>query len=530
MTERLKYFCSVVKDKPIYPILCGLLIPFIFYLNNLEEAYFSAMTLSVSFTLAYSIVIYFVGLFIFRDANKSAFMCFVVLLLTFGYGHVKNLIGDFTVSLGQFKLGVDKLLYGGLVLISAMSFTLIFISKNKLRLVTKTINVIVTTLLLINLLSFVNSVISGKAVLMLDKDTKGIEVLHTNNSIKDLPDIYHIVLDKYASNKVLSQAYGYDNRDFTDYLTSKGFYVVHEAKANYPHTLYSLSSTLNMDYAEAMTETVGKNMLDVNGELEVMFPLFRNHIVGQYLTAVGYEYFHIGNWFYPTQTSNVATQNMVFNDTGLRVNEFTSKYLQTTALEPILKKFFLLSESQQHLAAIRFGFSSLRQVIDKPTTPKFVFAHILIPHGPYVVDENCIDLNELIPEREGYLGSVKCANKQVYEIIDLIFEKTEGEVIIVVQSDEGPNVSRQEMPGDDYAFLNMSEEIIARRTSIQYAVYLPNGDYEGFSPTSTPVNTYRLILNKYFRSNYEILPDKTYITNTNGDLTNLRFIEVEADQ
>ena len=43
------------------------------------------------------------------------------------------------------------------------------------------------------------------------------------------------------------------------------------------------------------------------------------------------------------------------------------------------------------------------------------------------------------------------------------------------------------------------------------AFYLPGISMDAISPTITPVNTFRLIFNLYFGTDFPLLPDKSYI-------------------
>ena len=42
------------------------------------------------------------------------------------------------------------------------------------------------------------------------------------------------------------------------------------------------------------------------------------------------------------------------------------------------------------------------------------------------------------------------------------------------------------------------------------AYYFPDGDYRDLYQTITPVNTFRIVLNKYFGRDFERLPDRIY--------------------
>ena len=53
-------------------------------------------------------------------------------------------------------------------------------------------------------------------------------------TVSSKPDIYYIVLDRYASQSVLTTQYGFDNSDFIGYLRSEGFSVDPNAHQNYP--------------------------------------------------------------------------------------------------------------------------------------------------------------------------------------------------------------------------------------------------------------------------------------------------------
>ena len=61
---------------------------------------------------------------------------------------------------------------------------------------------------------------------------------------------------------------------------------------------------------------------------------------------------------------------------------------------------------------------------------------------------------------------------------------------------------------------SFNEEAIKERYSILNAFYFPDEvsmkPYEGISS----VNTFRLIFNNYFNSNYELLEDRSYLINS----------------
>jgi len=512
---------------PFYLLLVTLVIPLNFYLTNVNEAYFTVTFASLLLTALYMCVIYLILRIIFRNDHKSTLMSFIVILITFSHGHFKNIIGDFTILIGSLHFGVDKMLFTiwGLILVG--SFVFLLVTKSKLIFVTKLLNVVIGAVVLINIYNLLIAAQQGRVSINETQLINHSDEIILNNDNQELPDIYHLVFDKYASNHVLIDQYSFDNSDIINYLENQNFYVASDSKANYPHTLYSLSTELNMNYADELAKDLNTDPTEVNGELNIIFPKFRDHLVGQLLTQAGYSYYHIGNWFYPTQTSNNATENFIFNSTKLNFNEYTNKFLQTTMLEPILSKYFILSEYDQQYEALVYGLDELESVINSKASPKFVFAHYLLPHAPYVYDKKCERISSYIKGYVYYLDAIQCANLKIQEVVDLIMAKSDRKAIIIIQSDEGPNATRQEMPGDDYTFKGVTEDTIRKRTEIQYAMYLPDQDYTKLYQTITPVNTYRIILNKVLNLNYPLLEDQTLITDKTNDMFEFNFIKVD---
>jgi hypothetical protein len=50
------------------------------------------------------------------------------------------------------------------------------------------------------------------------------------------------------------------------------------------------------------------------------------------------------------------------------------------------------------------------------------------------------------------------------------------------------------------------------RMAILTAIYFDDQNYEMLYPEITPVNIFRVIFNKYFSQNYELLKDKSYFS------------------
>jgi hypothetical protein len=152
-----------------------------------------------------------------------------------------------------------------------------------------------------------------------------------------------------------------------------------------------------------------------------------------------------------------------------------------------------------------FVLEQLEDDVLEIPSPKFVFAHLIIPHHPFVFGPNGEEVKESISNissvpsfpiyKQGYSDHVTYINKRIQEIIDIILELSPNPPIIIIQGDHGP------APFD----------VIRYRMPILNAYYFPNGT-DGLYETISPVNTFRVVLNKYFAQQYELLDDVAFFS------------------
>jgi hypothetical protein len=137
--------------------------------------------------------------------------------------------------------------------------------------------------------------------------------------------------------------------------------------------------------------------------------------------------------------------------------------------------------------------------------PKFVFAHIICPHAPYVFDRDgnpTPDEVSRLPSndvrsRQYYVDQVIFINKQVEKLVDALITRSEIPPIIVIQGDHGPGWPGSADQPPFFGILN--------------AYYLPSVGTVRLSPLITPVNSFRMILDRYFGTNLGRLVDNSYL-------------------
>src|SRR5262249_26446710 len=105
------------------------------------------------------------------------------------------------------------------------------------------------------------------------------------------PDIYFLVFDMYANSSVLKSFWNYDNSELENFLDSNGFYRVKNSTSNYNYTVFSMGSTLNMDYQEKDLKYT--NAFRSSGQLSQ----FEDNELFRILKKEGYDLYNY-SWFH----------------------------------------------------------------------------------------------------------------------------------------------------------------------------------------------------------------------------------------
>ena len=338
------------------------------------------------------------------------------------------------------------------------------------------------------------------------------------------PDIYYIILDAYGRSDVLSSLYGTDNTPFLDFLKSKGFYVADQTHSNYIQTIYSISSSLNFSYIPPEPE-------GASGLVYFTQRIADNRIM-QALKSCGYQTVAFQTDFGFTDHPDVDQ----YLSRGNGLNEFENLLVGETPLASWMDQ--LSSESSQfgyqaHRAEVLYTLDQLSELPRQPG-PKFVFAHIISPHPPFVFDAHGghiqpnrsfsladgSDFQGTLQEyHAGYSGQVQFIDQQIEKMVTDILARSQTPPIIILQGDHGP--------GGSLDWTSPERTCLYERTAILNAYYLPGQGASHLFPSITPVNTFRVILNAYFGSNLELLPDKTYFTS--ADLPR-QVIDITAER
>ncbi len=490
----------------LHPFLISLYAPLFLYSQNINHFREEILIIPLLLTLGLSGTIYLISFIIFRKKGFAALFCSFFLLIFFSYSRGKEFLKDLDQP--------DRFLS---LIIALAAFTFIyFLFKyekylNNLNKAATFLSLILFGVAVFNIAFF--EIKSGRVFVNLGNEGSTLEAAE---SLKQTPDIYYFVLDRYAGEKTLTQ-YGFDNSRFYNFLEAKGFYIAGDSTSNYPKTFLSLGSTLSMDYLNYLTEkTKGRGSSDES----YVTPLVQNNKVIKFLKQKGYSYIHVGSGWDPTRSNKNADRNFIMSGGRyLFKDEFMSGFLQTTLASPLLKKIFpdpaAVSQNPKnndHRSRALYEFEVFDEISRIPG-PKFVFAHILLPHDPYVLGRDCEPMNERTEAKRGwienYLNQLQCTNIKVKEAVELILKNSPVIPIIIIQADEGPMPMKYPVPFD-LAWSRASDDTIREKFPILNAYFLPDLKENPIYPNITPVNTFRIIFNTYFNAKYPLLPDKNY--------------------
>lgn len=338
-------------------------------------------------------------------------------------------------------------------------------------------------------------------------------------------DVYYLLFDRYGSNETLKSLYGYDNSEQLEYLRSKGFFLNENAHANYQFTTQSVASTFNLRYFEQEAS----QYKDTDTTVQPYYDLINHNSAGQFIKKFGYKYFHIGSWWEPTKRSAEATTS--YNRAsrihmfGLRINpnEFTQLVLQNTLFEPLLAHTLKLGSvtlfdndidigNIQHDSFL-YQVDTVKALSQKPGD-KFVFAHFLMPHPPFVFDANGNRITEIKSEvdKKAFIEQLKYTNTKMRELVEHLQNRPGKKPIIIVQADEGPYPKDFYEAGvEKFDWNKASTQDLQEKFGIISAYYLPDNPKQQPYMGISPVNTFRLLFNNYFGTDLKLLPDRSYL-------------------
>lgn len=493
---------------PFHPLLFALYAPIALLASNILQIQASDAIRSIIFFALLGVFTYLIFLVITKDWERASLYSSIVILLFITYGQVYSALNP--VSIFGFAVGRHRFLVPMYIIIGGLAIWGLRKLRRNIHIIATTANIISLVLIVFPIFQLVNNYFM--TIKNENSNATQVSQISQNSTLGSdkKPDVYYIILDMYGRDDVLKDRFGYDNSEFLNELEKLGFVITRCSESNYNMTELSLASSFNMNYLD----TLGNQYKAGNSDRSGLPSLIHHSAVRKIFENMGYRFINFETGFTFTEIRDAneflipSYHQLETGRLGVRINAFESLLLKTTA-------FVVVSDAQTkwltpindaldmrrvHVIRELFLLDKLPKLAVEPG-PKFVYAHILIPHPPFVFSKNGVNLD--LPTSygpdgkgpsakdyaEGYRSQLDYIDKQLIPILKTIQENSATPPIIIVQGDHG---------------------VDPKRSFILNAYYLPGESKRIVWQNISPVNTFRVILNSYFQGKLEILPDINY--------------------
>jgi sulfatase-like protein len=290
------------------------------------------------------------------------------------------------------------------------------------------------------------------------------------------PDVYFLIFDSETSPNSLRRYWAYRTDSLDQKLRERGFFVGKQNRSNYNSTPYSIASTLNMSYLTGVSPEFFKEE----------FPQAITSGVMDIFAANGYS---VHNLSFLTVNGHPKVGSVM----QYSIWSKTLFYL----LYDRIANYGFTSYRTLHTGLLKSTVDSLSSLIEEQNAPpKFVYAHVYVPHTPAFLDgegnpkaAGVMDAQDM----GGYLGQVVYSYKLMLRLVERIQERSHGHALIIIQGDHG------------YRFLEGPQKM-DEQFDIFSAYYFPNKDYSLLNDSSCSVNAFRILFDSQFGARLPLLP------------------------
>jgi hypothetical protein len=230
----------------------------------------------------------------------------------------------------------------------------------------------------------------------------------------------------------------------------------------------------------------------VNEHINDLFKLIKNSQVVNFLKNNKYEILNYSFF-------DISNQSKLFKNYFFLNNKFFTQSIFSIFFSKISEKWKpdeLTNLPANNLAVVN-KFKNFSPDYDKHY---FIYAHLLLPHYPYFFDHNGkLMSTQYANDAENkmkYLEQLRYTNKIIRDCIENILNHSQSKPIIIIQGDHGFRyLKHKDQRAESFTILN--------------AYYFPDHNYYSLYDSMSPVNSFRIVFNKYFNSNFPLLRDSS---------------------
>ncbi len=467
------------------------LIPVFVFLHGINYAYdwvkINDVILFFGYIILATIGLFLLSFILFKDTIKASFFTSFLLLIFFYFGYIQDMISVASAVFFQLKYYIPFL-----VLIAVITFY--FIRKIRREQLSKPFyffNILFCIYVCVEIVFLTFTIFSVRQEPLKFYADESINFTE-KISPKSKPDIYFLVFDEYASSLSLKQNFGFDNSDLDTFLLNKGFFIATHSMSNYATTPFSISSTLNINYFKNLHRT--KYPEDFPAAEKSMY----TNKLFSFLKDEGYSIHNFSVFDFEDAPSH---QKSFGSDLSIKVITHKSMlHALEVVYEQINKDY-----PKKQLEKTLHDFSTT--INNKTIQPKFIYLHLLLPHNPYVfnADGSLRSASQYNKKADAYsiksyLNQLQFSTTIVKQVVNIVLSSPQNKLIIL----EGDHGYRLVPIGVDSTFYKNYVSTKEHFKNLN-AYYFYDKNYVSLSDSISPVNSFRVVLNTYFKKDILLL-------------------------
>jgi hypothetical protein len=349
------------------------------------------------------------------------------------------------------------------------------------------------------------------------------------------PDIYLITLDGYARGDVLRDTpFTYNSWPFEQWLGENGMTFARQSRANYPSTLLSLTSCLNMDYLCELIDEGDR----ASGDVQVVKSLYDQNRAVRFLRERGYEIVVFSPGYENLEMRGDVDRRLA---PPRAPREFEMVLMNQTVVSRVMEIIYYMRYGNPAAWRVSYvrerilhAFEELPKLAEEGGKPKFVVAHLSVPEAPFLFTRDgglahpygpgsvAVDQVFEVLDRDfhkGYIDQLDYVNGELRGTISAILERSATPPVILVASSRGASKA---LPSS----VNPASVPPERFKNLLFA-YLPGpGSRQDCSiyDTMGMANLFRVTFNNVFGTELPLVPDGTVMgTNENPFDSDINF-------
>ncbi len=498
----------------VFPVLA-------LYAHNANQLLLKQLLGPVLISLLIGILFFLIWLVIFKNFLMAGLSSTLLLVISWNYGLLYTEVSK-TIKWGHPYLMLVLLAFYLLLLaylLKKSRHSEILNNLNRILIVPVSFLIIINTIIILSA-----EIIKKYNNLKFEHETGGL--VNKFFAEKGYPDIYLIILDEYANLKTIKEEWGYDNDSFGKFLRNKGFFVAEDSEFRYSSTLLNIASLLNIDYVTGpLTKEAYLNHFynirtgDKKKKLDIpkipptneLMKMINNNLLTRKFKEYGYKIIviegvslHYSSFKINNADISFSYQNLARFKRLFVTDPFYIELIKKSVIFPFVS-YKIIELSDIHYEGTRHVLNYLTSA-EPLRGPKFIYAHIMCPHKPFVFDregnyvsqktenKDSLSLEDRI--NRAYLDQYIYITREVKKIVNAHINNTGKNPVFIIQNDHGPRPKEVYLQNPQNAFNAFN------------AVYFPDGDYKDLYDNIAPVNVIRVVLNRYFAEDYDMLLDR----------------------